>query len=93
VDRRDVAKIAAGYDRDRHGNSRAESAQGIADEFIDRFAVTGTPDEVLRRLRAISNAGVERVIVVLGSLDSDAATVRRSLERFAADVLPRLSDS
>ncbi|MGO9904531.1 MAG: LLM class flavin-dependent oxidoreductase [Solirubrobacteraceae bacterium] len=92
VDRRDVAKITAGYDPDRHGDSRAESAQSIADEFIDRFAVAGTPDEVLRRLRAISNSGIERVIVVPGSLDSDPSRVHRSLDRFAADVLPKLLD-
>ena len=92
VDRRDVAKITAGYDRDGTATRGPESAQSIADDFIDRFAVAGAPDEVLRRLRAISNSGVERLIVVPGSLDSDAATVHRSLERFAADVLPGLSD-
>ena len=92
VDRRGVVQATAGYDRDRHGDSKAESAQLIADEFIDRFAVAGTPDEVLHRLRAISNSGVERVIVVPGSLDSDASRVHRSLDRFAADVLPKLLD-
>ncbi len=92
LDRHSVAQVTAGYDRDRHGESKAESAQSIADEFLDRFAVAGAPDEVLRRLRAISKSGIERVIVVPGSLDSDAAKVHRSLERFAVDVLPGLSD-
>ncbi|MGO9753106.1 MAG: LLM class flavin-dependent oxidoreductase [Solirubrobacteraceae bacterium] len=92
VDRHGVAQVTAGYDRDRHGESKAESAQSIADEFIDAFAVAGTTDQVLRRLRAISKSGIERVIVVPGSLDSDSAIVHRSLERFAADVLPELLD-
>ena len=92
VDRHGIAQATAGYDRGRHGESKAESAQSIAEQFIDGFAVAGTPDEVLRRLRAISKSGVERVIVVPGSLDSDSAKVHRSLARFAADVLPELLD-
>jgi hypothetical protein len=35
-------------------------------------------------------AGIERLIVVPGSLDDDPAAVEESNRRFAADVLPAL---
>ena len=39
---------------------------------------------------ALAELGIERVIVVPGSLDADAASLAASNERFAAEVLPRL---
>ncbi len=78
-----------GYDADLHGQARAGFAQTLPDAFIDQFAVTGTPEQVRSRLRAIEACGIERVIVVPGSLDSDADTVRNSCNQFAQEVIPR----
>jgi 5,10-methylenetetrahydromethanopterin reductase len=60
------------------------------DEFVDRFAVCGPAELVLHRLSALAELGIERVIVVPGSLDADPAAVAESNERFAAEVLPGL---
>jgi 5,10-methylenetetrahydromethanopterin reductase len=76
-----------GYDADRHGQASAGFAQALTDAFIDEFAVTGTPEHVCNRLLEIEACGIERVIVVPGSLDSDSDTVRNSCNQFAEKVI------
>jgi 5,10-methylenetetrahydromethanopterin reductase len=90
VTRRGIDQLAADYDEQRHGQGDAPHARRLEDDFIDRFAVCGPAGEVRERLAALAELGVERVIVVPGSLDADPAEVARSNERFAADVLPGL---
>ncbi len=80
----------ADYEKAHHGETSAAFAQRLDDEFIDRFAVAGPASEVRDRLAAILAAGVDRLIVVPGSLDSEPATIRESTARFARDVLPAL---
>ena len=86
-----VAQAAAGYQQARHGEAGAAFAQRLDDDFIDRFAIAGPADEVRDRLAAIRACGIERLIVVPASLDSDAEAVRQSLQHFARDVLPELA--
>jgi 5,10-methylenetetrahydromethanopterin reductase len=68
----------------------APPAEHLADEFIDRFAVAGPAGEVRDRLAAMGGAGIDRLIVVPGSLDADPAAAQESNRRFAGDVLPAL---
>ena len=85
------AHAVVGYDKERHGEAGAAFAQRLEDEFVDRFAVAGTAEEVRDRLVAMAPAGIDRLIIVPGSLDSDTGAVRQSLDRFARDVLPSLT--
>ncbi|MBE2314349.1 LLM class flavin-dependent oxidoreductase [Solirubrobacter sp. CPCC 204708] len=78
------------YDPARHGRASAPLARGLDDALIDHFAVAGPPEEVAERLAAIADAGVERLIVVPGSLDSDPIALARSNDRFAEAVLRSL---
>lgn len=91
VTRTGIEELAAGYEEAEHGKSSAGAAQAMSPEFIDRFAVCGPPDEVAERLAALAGLGIDRLIVVPGSLDADPAAVDRSNELFAAEVLPRLT--
>jgi 5,10-methylenetetrahydromethanopterin reductase len=90
VTREGIARLAAEYDEGRHGQSRAPAARRLEDQFIDRFAVCGPADDVAERLAALGDLGIERLIVVPGSLDADPTAVAESNERFAAEVLPVL---
>jgi len=92
VTRQGIEELAAGYDEAAHGKSTAAAAQRMPAEFIDRFAVCGPADEVAERLAGLAALGIERLIVVPGSLDAEPAAVDAANERFAADVLPRLLD-
>lgn len=91
VTRDGIAELAADYDEARHGQSSAGAARRMSSDFIDRFAVCGPASEVADRLASLAGLGLDRLIVVPGSLDADPEAVGRSNERFAADVLPRLS--
>jgi 5,10-methylenetetrahydromethanopterin reductase len=90
ITRTGIARLASDYDESRHGQRSAPAALRLADEFIDRFAVCGPAGEVIERLAALGELGIDRVIVVPGSLDADPSAVEESNQRFAEDVLPAL---
>lgn len=89
VTRAGIDALASDYDESRHGQGAAPHARALGDDFVDRFAVAGTAEEVAERLRAIAALGIERVVVVPGSLDADPALVDASIERLATEVLGR----
>jgi 5,10-methylenetetrahydromethanopterin reductase len=84
--RRGIAR----YQKERHGDAAAPHAQELDRGFIDRFAVAGPADEVRDRLLEVRAVGIERLIIVPGSLDADPEALQKSNERFAAGVLPAL---
>jgi 5,10-methylenetetrahydromethanopterin reductase len=90
VTRSGIERLAADYDESRHGEGAAPHARALTDDFIDRFAVVGSAEEVTGRLLEIGSLGIERLIVVPGSLDADPSAVERSNAAFAAEVLPAL---
>lgn len=92
VTRAGIERVAADYDEARHGHADAPHARRLEDEFIDRFALVGPADEVVGRLAELAAVGIERLVVVPGSIDTDPALVAESDARFAADVLPRLGE-
>jgi 5,10-methylenetetrahydromethanopterin reductase len=90
VTRRGIEQLASGYEHEHHGEAGAAYAQRLEDQFIDRFAVAGPAQHVRDRLAEIAGAGIQRLIVVPGSLDAAPAAVEESNVRFASDVLPDL---
>jgi 5,10-methylenetetrahydromethanopterin reductase len=90
VTRAGIERLAASYDESRHGQARASHAQQLEDDFIDRFALAGPAEEIAERLAGLSELGIERVVVVPGSLDADPAQVAESNARFTDEVLPHL---
>jgi 5,10-methylenetetrahydromethanopterin reductase len=90
VTRRGIEELGSEYDKERHGEARAEYARRLEDDFIDRFTVAGPPEYVAGRLRTLSALGLKRIVVVPGSLDADPALMDRSHVLFAEEVLPRL---
>lgn len=92
VTRAGIERVAADYDEARHGHADAPHARRLEDEFIDRFALVGPADEVVGRLAELAAVGIEHLVVVPGSIDTDPALVAESDARFAADVLPRLGE-
>ncbi|MBJ7473281.1 MAG: hypothetical protein JHD16_18380, partial [Solirubrobacteraceae bacterium] len=62
----------------------------LTDAFIDRFAVCGPAAEVAERLVGLRALGIDRIVVVPGSLDAEQAAAAEANEAFAADVLPVL---
>ncbi|MBV9048116.1 MAG: LLM class flavin-dependent oxidoreductase [Solirubrobacterales bacterium] len=90
--RQTIARLRDAYESTRHGEIEAPAAQRLDDDFIDRFALVGPAAGIAERLRAIRSLGIDRVIVVPGSLDADPAAVQASNRLFASDVLPLLGE-
>jgi alkanesulfonate monooxygenase SsuD/methylene tetrahydromethanopterin reductase-like flavin-dependent oxidoreductase (luciferase family) len=88
-----VGRLAREYQKDLHGQASATFAQQLDDEFIDRFAACGPPDEVRGRLSELAGCGLDRLIVVPCSLDTDPESMWRSNELFARQVLPGLANA
>lgn len=88
--REGIQAIAASYDEAEHGRASAVQPGALGDEFVDRFAVAGAPDQVAERLAAIGELGIDRLIVVPCSLDTEAPALERSNALFADQVVPRL---
>lgn len=91
ADRAAVEPLSSGYVERDHGSVSAGHTQLLPDEFLDRFAVIGPPDQVVERLRQLAALGVERFILVPASRDADPAFVAASNELLASEVLPYLS--
>ncbi|MGI8585496.1 MAG: LLM class flavin-dependent oxidoreductase [Thermoleophilaceae bacterium] len=92
VTREGIDRLAAGYDESRHGQADAPHARQLEDDFVDRFALVGPPEEVVERLTELAALGIERVVVVPGSLDADPGAVGEANACFAERVLPHLAD-
>jgi 5,10-methylenetetrahydromethanopterin reductase len=89
-DRSVLEKLDSSYAESGHGLSHVEHSTMLPDDFLDRFAVVGTPEQCTQRLRDLISAGVQRLIIVPGSRDADPELVTRSNELFARDVIPAL---
>ncbi len=93
ADSQDAERVVREYQRDQHGQASATFAQQLDDDFIDRFAACGPPNEVRDRLAELRACGLDRIIVVPCSVDTDPEALRRSDELFAREVLPELVDA
>lgn len=85
-----IGRLVAGYEEAKHGQSSGTAAREMSDEFIDRFAVCGPAGEVAERLEGLASLGLDRLIVVPGSLDAYPIALDGSNREFAENVLPSL---
>jgi 5,10-methylenetetrahydromethanopterin reductase len=87
--RRAIEAIPKVYDLNRHFQT-APHAEGLPAEFVDRFAVIGSPKRVIERLTELAEAGIDRFFVVGPTGDTDPGAARAARHRFASEVLPAL---
>lgn len=62
-----LGKIREGYDMTEHGNveSKARLTGGtLTPDFVKRFAVVGSPEHCVERLRALMALGLDRIVAV-----------------------------
>jgi 5,10-methylenetetrahydromethanopterin reductase len=85
-----IGQIGRRYDEARHGLSDAAQAGNLDDEFIDHFAVAGTAAQCEARLHRLFELGLDRIVVVPGSRDTDPELLASGNELFAHEVLPQL---
>jgi 5,10-methylenetetrahydromethanopterin reductase len=90
ADARVVAELGASYQESRHGLSAAGHAGALDDAFIDRFAIVGPPDRCRDRLSELVRLGLDRIVLVPGSRDSDRRLLDDANAALAGEVLPAL---
>jgi alkanesulfonate monooxygenase SsuD/methylene tetrahydromethanopterin reductase-like flavin-dependent oxidoreductase (luciferase family) len=73
-----------GVDR-RHDEYGAANTAFVTDDVVDRFAIVGPPEEHVRRLVELSEAGVDQFNLYLMSGDEEA-----QLEAYGSAVIPAL---
>ena len=74
-----------GSDDRRHDEFGAANAAFVSDDVVDRFTIVGPPEEHVRRLRELSEAGVDQFNLYLMSGDEEA-----QLEAYGSSVIPAL---
>jgi 5,10-methylenetetrahydromethanopterin reductase len=77
---------------DMRAHTRGDSAQAavLTPDFIDRFAVVGTPDQCIARLKRLAVLGLDRIAIsgaLRGVSETEAARSRVLLEK---EVLPAI---
>src|SRR5262245_23452729 len=85
-----VLALADRYDMAHHGSSAAPHARALPDAFLDGFAVIGDVGRVTSRLREIAATGVDRIVVIAGSLGVDMDLIQESVLALSTKVLPAL---
>ncbi len=78
------------YDYAQHGDKSGKNARlidelGLTDYLLERFAVAGTPDDIVQRIRSLSSLGLNNLW--LSSPGDDPG----SLDLMGKDVLPHLN--
>ena len=81
-----VAHLNRSFDMRGHHN-----VDLLPDEFVDRFAVVGSPEVCIRRLQAIVDLGISKLSIV-GARDYEDPDALQAEEALARDVLPAFID-
>ena len=87
-DRSVVEALAADYDLARHGHGAADHLAHLTDDFVDRFAIVGPPEECLNRLGALLELlPLDRLYVSTRSRGVDPGLVDEVAAVTAAEVI------
>jgi probable F420-dependent oxidoreductase len=74
------------YDYLHHAEVGSTNAAFVTDEIVDRFAIVGTVDEHIERLRALAAAGVDQFNLYLMNGDEE-----EQIEVYGREVIPALA--
>lgn len=90
-DQQSLKRLKSVYDTQRHGTTAAHDlAELVPEEWIDRFAIAGTPETVRRRIAQAHVDGADEFsMILLGSRPGDRGSPEL-LTRFAETVLSPL---
>lgn len=89
-DHDNFAAIRARYDMTKHGKVDAQDklagGASLSPDFVERFAILGTPDRCVERLLELAALGIERFVVVGPGFHREASSDGKTL--FATEVMP-----
>ncbi len=80
-------KIGANYDMANHGSGGAAHMAEVSDGFLRRFAVAGPTALCVDRLGELIDQGLDRLVLSMGSKDSNMEHAMASIERISKEVI------
>jgi 5,10-methylenetetrahydromethanopterin reductase len=85
-----MQNLHSAYDMRKHTHGDSAQAAVLTPEFIDQFAVIGTPDRIIAKLQALQKLGLDKFILS-GSWRTDNATDGKMAKQLLeTEVLPAL---
>jgi probable F420-dependent oxidoreductase len=76
-----------GYDYHHHAEVGSSNAEFVTDEIVDRFALVGSVEDHIRRLRDLADAGVDQFNLYLMNGDEE-----EMLDIYGREIVPVLRD-
>jgi 5,10-methylenetetrahydromethanopterin reductase len=92
-DRAQLETLVSNYDMKQHTRADSRQAGTLADDFVDRFAVVGSPDRCIARLRELEALGLDKVAISGGTRGASAEDAAASRELVTKHVLPAMAAS
>jgi len=92
-DRAQLETLVSNYDMKQHTRADSRQAGTLADDFVDRFAVVGSPDRCIVRLRELATLGLDKVAISGGTRGASAEDAAVGRELVAKYVLPAMGTS
>jgi 5,10-methylenetetrahydromethanopterin reductase len=89
-DRAVLEALRSNYDMKAHTHGDSRQAATLTDDFIDRFAIVGSPDRCIERLRSLRRLGLDKVAVSGASRGAAADDIAKGRQLLTREVLPGL---
>jgi 5,10-methylenetetrahydromethanopterin reductase len=89
-DRAQLETLVTNYDMKQHTRADSRQAGTLSDDFVDRFAVVGSPDRCVARLRELKALGLDKVAISGGTRGASAEDAAVGRELVAKHVLPAM---
>jgi 5,10-methylenetetrahydromethanopterin reductase len=88
-------RVGGRYDLREHGSGDAKHRDAVDDEHIASFGIVGTPDQVVDRLVALNDLGLDRVLILGGFAGASAEAAEQlavSRDVLAREVFPAVRE-
>jgi 5,10-methylenetetrahydromethanopterin reductase len=90
ADRLVVAEVGRSYDSNQHLSNTGPQTAALSPEFVDRFAVVGSPDACAERLCRLARLGIDRFVITGASFRAEGEHRRTSEQLLTGELLPAL---
>jgi 5,10-methylenetetrahydromethanopterin reductase len=90
-DRGVLESLRTNYDMKQHTRGDSRQAGLLTDDFIDRFAIVGSPDRCIERLKSLSKLGLDKVAISGGMRGAPEEHIPVCKELMVKYVLPGMA--
>lgn len=89
-DRAQLETLVSNYDMKQHTRADSRQAGTLADDFVDRFAIVGSPGRCIERLKSLAALGLDKVSLSGGTRGAAAEDAALSRRLMVTEVIPAM---